>query len=61
MNQVTWMTWNKGIETSELKRMNCHEWIEMKELKARNWSELKKWIDMNELKGMNQKEWMETQ
>ena len=27
MNQVTWATSNEGIETHELKRMNCHEWI----------------------------------
>ena len=63
MHQVTWMTWNEGIETQELKRMNCLNWderIEMKELKwikKVNWHE---WIETNESKGMNWNERIQT-
>ena len=56
MNQSTWMTWNKGIETHKLKRMTCHEWIEMKEFRFR-WNE---GIDMKELTWRNRNAWLET-
>ena len=52
-NQVTWMTWHEGIETHELKRMNCHEWNE--------WNEWNKGIEVNWLKQMNWHEWFETE
>ena len=69
-NESIDMTWHEGIETHELKRMNCHQLIEMKELTWRNWSELieanklkwKNWnegIETHELKHMNCHEWIE--